>query len=435
MKKLIVSTRVTFILLVSIFLLMLLCNMLTPLVADDFTFHFNLTTKEPIDGIEDIFPALAAHAEHHNGRLVAHFFVYVFELLPKTVFNVINALMFTLQIGLIYLICRRGKEHNNLLMLAIFCSIWVYEPAFGDVNLWLPGSCNYLWCVVFGLIFLLPFINEFLYDRNLSGTTLNILHIVVSLMAGAWLENGSAPFIFIAAALLLATKLYQKKKCNIYRIVDIMVAVVGYLSIYIVSPGEFENKSATFSIYVLRENFIKALKMYDGLRPLLIAFVVLFVIAVMKKCDAKRIILSSIFFLGSVFSNFMMTVAAYYPERCMVVATICLVIANALLFSELFCTEYKALFVAAVGVLMLLTLYNVLLGVNDIYVTYQAVKQNESYILSCKEKGIADVTVPMVAPETKYNPVSYYLNTNDVNFWTNEEMARYYGVNSILGKW
>lgn len=434
MEKLNTSARITGFIFFGILVLIFICNMLTPLAADDFTFHFNLTTQEPITEISDIIPALVSHAEHHNGRLVAHSFVYLFEILPKFVFNIVNSIMFVLQIGLMYTICK-GESKNNLLLLAIFGSIWMFEPAFGDVNLWLPGSCNYLWCVVFGLLFVLPFINDFLYDKQIKNTFVNILHIVISFMAGAWLENGSAPFIFIAVALSVLSKFYQKKKVHLYRLIDIAVSVIGYLSIYLLSAGEFKNKSAEFKVYILRENFINALKMYRELLPLLIAFVVLLVIAVMRKTETKKIILAVIFMIGSVLSNFMMTVASYFPERCMICATILLIVSNGLLLQTVFASDYKVLFVSVIGVLLLLTSYNVILGVNDIYVSYSKVKANEAYILECKENGIMDITVPMFPKETKYNPVSYYLNSESSDFWTNAAMSRFYGVDSILGKW
>ena len=436
MKKANSSNKITALIFFALFALMLISNTLTPLIVDDFSFHYDLVSKEPITNFSKIFSALVSHAQHENGRLVAHFFVYLFELLPKAVFNFANAFIFVLQVVLIYKICK-GEYKNNLLLMGIFGSIWMFEPSFGQVNLWIPGSCNYLWCVVFGLLFVLPFINDFLFDKKIKNSLLNILHIIIALMAGAWLENGSAPFIFIAVVLTLLLKIYQKKKISLYRIISIGMSIIGYLSIYLLSTGEFKNKSAEISFWVLRENFIAALEMYRKLLPLLISVVILFVMAIILKADKNKVILSFVFLLGSLCSNFMMTIAAYYPERCAICATVLLIVSNGILFQCMFESDYKVLLISAIAVLMLLTSYNVMIGLNDIYVTYSKIKTNEAYILECKEKGITDVTVQMFSPETKYSPAQglRYLSSETPDTWPNTTMSRYYGVSSISGKW
>ena len=60
--------------------------------------------------------------------------------------------------ALVRLICRPalGKgEHNALLAACAFGGLWVLQPEFGQVFLWLDGSVNYLWCAVFCLLWLL----------------------------------------------------------------------------------------------------------------------------------------------------------------------------------------------------------------------------------------------------------------------------------------
>ena len=46
-----------------------------------------------------------------------------------------------------------------------------------------------------------------------------------------------------------------------------------------------------------------------------------------------------------------------------------------------------------------------------------------------------DIEVPVIPINTKYNPVYglKYLDTVNRNSWPNGAMARYYGVNSIIG--
>lgn len=95
------NKRISIAVLSGIFLLLLLCNCLTDLLVDDFTYIYSLESGEKITGIFQIFGSVKAHSLTMNGRLVAHFFAQLFLFLPKWVFNILNSLIFT---GLIFLI-------------------------------------------------------------------------------------------------------------------------------------------------------------------------------------------------------------------------------------------------------------------------------------------------------------------------------------------
>mgnify|MGYP003302294110 CR=1 FL=1 len=112
MAKMNESKRVVYILVGLLFLLMLICNMLTPYIADDFNYLHSFATGERIKSVGDIIPSMIAHAHRMNGRLIAHAFVQFFSLFPTWVFDVVNAGMFVLQILLMYLICRDNKKNG-----------------------------------------------------------------------------------------------------------------------------------------------------------------------------------------------------------------------------------------------------------------------------------------------------------------------------------
>ena len=140
----------------AVFLLLLYCNLHTALVADDFRYCFSFADGSRMSSLSQLLPSMAAHRHSMNGRVIAHALVQLFLMLPKPVFNAVNALFFA---ALVRLICRpalgRG-EHNALLAAAVFGCLWVLQPEFGQVFLWLDGSVNYLWCAVFCLLWLLP---------------------------------------------------------------------------------------------------------------------------------------------------------------------------------------------------------------------------------------------------------------------------------------
>ncbi len=83
------------------------------------------------------------------------FLMQLFLLLPPIVFKLINSIVFLSLSWLVYSIAS-WREHNALGLLAIFGCIWVLQPEFGQVFLWLTGAINYLWCGVLCLVFMLP---------------------------------------------------------------------------------------------------------------------------------------------------------------------------------------------------------------------------------------------------------------------------------------
>ena len=205
------SGRVRAALLLGIFLLMLLGNVLTPYVVDDWAYMHSFATGERLTRFGEIFPSMAAHAQTMNGRLFAHFWAQLFLLLPKAVFNIVNALVFTALIALLARLAQPEGERDNLILLMIFCAVWVFVPAFGQVFFWLDGACNYGWGCAVGLAFLMPYIRFF--DRDAKKKPLFwILWMLAGFYTGAYLENMAAGAIFLSALLLFGRRVLCRKK-------------------------------------------------------------------------------------------------------------------------------------------------------------------------------------------------------------------------------
>lgn len=420
--------------LTAIFLFLLVCNCFTAKIADDFSYHFRFDTGERITNIFQIFPSMVGHAQKMNGRLTAHFLVQIFEMLPKGIFNLVNALMFTLQIALIGLIAGGDKKPRNGILLAAFGTVWVLQPAFGQVNLWLDGACNYLWSVVFGLLFLLPFIMEWMTGKRIRRPAGKVLFVLLSFFAGAYSETGSVAVIFAAAVLLVLTAAIRRKRPAVYGILSVLTAFAGYLSIYL-APAQWANKSSSFDFSALQENFTACLEVYLSFWVLLAVFAVLLLAACIKKTDRKRILLSLVLFAGSLVANFMMIAASYYPERSAASAFILLLAAAAVLLQGLGERKGRFLIAALAIAAMIPAVYYAAVGVGDIYATDQSIRENQAYVYECKAQGITDITLPLVKPQTKYSALHglKYLDTETTETWPNHSMAQYYGVNSILG--
>ena len=240
----------------------------------------------------------------------------------------------------------------------------------------------------------------------------------------------------MAVVFLGLCKFYQHKKIKIYLLLSVVIASLGYISIYL-SPAQWNNKSAGFSLVAIRERFISALGVYKTLTVPLVLFVVLLVLAVTLKVETKRILIAITFLFGSLAANFIMILARSYPERCASSPTVMLIIADGILFYDVMRKQYKTLSACAVAALMLLTSYEVLVGVNDIYESYGYIKTNEEYIYECKEEGIMDIELQWYNAETKYSGMYgiWYLSPEPgTDQWPNCDLAKYYGIDSIIAR-
>ena len=84
----------------------------------------------------------------------------------------------------------------------------------------------------------------------------------------------------------------------------------------------------------------------------------------------------------------------------------------------------------AVWALLLITSYQAMLGLNDIYEVYGTFRSNEAIIAEAKAEGQLDVVAVYPKRDTQYAYASYY--EPDPNAWPNTTIARYYGLNSIV---
>ena len=413
---------------------MLVCNALSDLYADDFTYHFSFATGERLRSFFDLFPSMYAHYKTMNGRIVAHFFTQLFCLLPTPLFHVLNAGMFVLQVWLLYRIAVPRGQTNCLLALGIFSMIWVYQPDFGQVNLWLDGACNYLWCAVFVLLALMPFVRKYLYGDEVTGVVRQVAWMLFGFLAGCYGENASSVGIFIMLVLMLLIRFYKKEKVSYYFIGICCTNLIGF-AVMALSPAEISKKVGSMGWGAYRTNFMNALDMYKRFWILALIFVVLSVFAVIQKLSTKRLLLSALLFVGSLCSNFMLVFARYYAARNAFFPVITLVAADAVLLQMVYESPKKATAASGLAVLTLVASYWCCVGLNDIYEVHAAYQKNEQYLLSEKAAGRLHVTLPLLYPKTAY-PAGKgleYLNCRENDVWPNTGMADYYELNTVSG--
>ncbi len=414
-----------------IFLLMLAFNLLTDRLVDDYTYSFSFVDGSPIESVGDIFPSIAAHAVKMNGRHIAHFFAQLFLLAPAILFKLINPIVFVLLIRMMAKIADR--ECPLWLMLAAFALTWIFEPAFGQVNLWLDGACNYLWGHAVCLGWLMPYIAaaDKRWSRYPIGWRLAV--IPLGFLAGGWNENVSAATIFMAGLLILVT-LYEHRHISAELPISLGMALIGFLTMAL-APAESQNKLIALTFDVLRGNIVAATEQLAGFGWLILLFALLFAAALFAGGRLARLRLAGILALGALASNYIMIFAAYYHDRSAAYSAILFACGCLVLLSELAACKKEMLVGCVVALLIPILAYWLILGADDIVNTHKIAAANEAYLIASAEAGEREATLRPIPAATKYSAVwdLKYIDTESPDTWPNRNMARWYGLDAIYG--
>ena len=426
------SKPVLYAVLALVFLLMLYCNMKTGMIADDYRYCFSFADDSRIESVMQIFPSMAAHRESMNGRLVAHFLVQLFLLLPGAVFDVCNAAMFTLLVWLIYRLAKQKCEDNAVFAALIFACLWCLQPSFGQVFLWLDGSINYLWCAVLCLLLLREYTLDFLYSQTF-GKLRQVYIIVLSFLVGAYSENSAVALIFMLMLFMLIKHFYKREKVPVWMFVSLAVSFIGFFWMML-APAESVNKSAEFSILVLWNNFLECGSYYLRFFSLLCVYALAYPLCRREKTDVRLRILSAVLLLGSLAGQFVLMLAMYCTGRSTYIALFLLILAVMTLLFPLFCTKWRTVILLVCILALLFCAVMVLVGVRDILQTNYSLTYNEDFIRDCVSNGETDITVGRPYAATDYCALQGlpYLSLEDASDWSNVYMAKYFGLKSIL---
>lgn len=143
--------RCFYILAVIIFLMILLFNLLTPMLTDDYSYA---TQVRRATSVWDLLRQEQYQYMTWNGRSVVHFLLRCFLSLPTPIFKVANSLMFVLLSWLIYDNIPGRKAYDCFVWMFVQAGLWFYAVDFSQTILWETGACNYLWGTCIILLFM-----------------------------------------------------------------------------------------------------------------------------------------------------------------------------------------------------------------------------------------------------------------------------------------
>lgn len=420
----------------AVFLGMLILNILTPYICDDFSYRLNFMTKEPLGSVWEIIPSMYAHSYKMNGRLIAHGLAQLFMLMDPIVFDLVNAAVFTLTLYLIHKLC--SGRRNVLVFLGIVCLFWLCTPVYGQVVLWQVGAANYFWALTGCVLFFTPSLVRFQTGRELLSRKWHWAAFCVYGFFFGW-HNEIASFVgmCMVLCLILLDPLMNGKKLEYHRFLPILFAAAGYI-VMLSAPAQVANKQAdSLTLVLLLRRFLSCgwmLVKYGT--PLLVLFCITFLRGIRAKLPRKPLVLSGLFALAGLCANFMPLAATYYPARCMCTTVLMLIMAIAFVAAPLLEIRDDRRVCMACLLLLVLMLPTGFFGVRDIAGCHRQFEAREALIEEALDNGIRDVTANIVQPKTRWSGFWELrdLSPTDPETWPNGSMAKYYGLDSLIGQ-
>lgn len=403
---------------------LLLLNILTPLISDDFAYLFIYGESTRVASLGDIVQSQINHYYQWGGRSVAHFIAQVLLLLPGYFADILNTLAYVGYAFLIYFhIIGRGKGSLSL-FLFINLAVWFMQPVFGDTVLWLTGSANYLWCTFFILLFLLPY--RF-YNGNISGIAGQILAssglLLLGIIAGWTNENTAGAMILIIIFFFIYYRSHNWK-IPVWAFVGLLGGIIGYL-ILILAPGNFER--AGESVFGLSVIFYRLFNctltffFYSGTLLLGCSIIYILYYRFPKGERKDKLKLSIIYSIAAIAAVYAMLFSPTFPRRALFGVVTFLIIGAGILyynmdFSLKFLRQIRLSIISIGFVGFIFTFY---LATKDINAFRNIMKEREVKIDEAKRQG--DVSC-----EFERYDGSTYIHGEDP--FSEELMTRHYGI-------
>ena len=447
-----------------IFLFLLLFNSLTPMYfGDDYVYSFiweGHSLYEPlsenakrISSWKDLFDSQWLHYFTWSGRTVNHTLAQFFLWKGKTVFNICNALAGTLLVAEIYWCIYKGeitKKFSAGILCWFMFLLWSFTPAFGNVFLWIDGSCNYLWPIVLLTGFSIPYIKKYysFSEKKNNNCFFCLAMYVFGLFAG-WTNENSVCWIILVLLLFMVT---HRKNTGIekWMYCGLVGLVTGYV-LLMFAPGNLARLYAEQNGYNwLTGEIIK--KQFSMLAFILLYFQLflwyfslrsLFCLRKRSRKNTdleKEVAFVKMLCIVAFGMTAIMVFSPGFPPRSGFPGTVCLIIATGIL--QRVQDEYGIVLIqnkAKKFLIYMSFIYFIMTGFVAFNHYYAIHSYNEKIITAAKEMKAKDPVLtikPYRALTLEEHVMSAYHVTDmgiseDENEWKNVAFARYYGIKGV----
>lgn len=425
--------------LISAYVIMVVLNFLTPLIADDIEYMYKTSSFSSI--LHDEYTQYMTW----TGRSVVHIIARLFLLMPKTVFNLVNPLIYVLLTLLIYkMTTKDNTTFYSFKYFLINVFLWLFVPAFGQTILWETGAANYLWGGIIVVSFLFLYHRYYEKEQELSFNPIvnSILLLILGILAGWCNENTSGGMILIVLGYLYFY--HQKKKpLRPWMFTGLLGAIFG-LFMMVTAPG-----NAVRATYFARSQWSLPRKLYSGVfsitktlyensLALFVLMAVLIVLGIFFSKHKEWLRLSYIYLFAGIATIYVLSLSPAGLDwgRSFFGGVLFIIMAMAFEWPDKVLRSTQGAFYGVIsGVLITQFLFTFALGVNDIALSYREINQQYHYVREQKKQGnlnpvIANFTIYNQTGHTAYSGGLSHVKT-DITKQVNRANAKYFGLESI----
>ena len=418
--------------------------------ADDYYYKFIYGADNRVTCLKDIVISQYNHYFMWGGRTVAHTLGQFFLLKNKIVFNISNSVVYSIMAMLIYMHStgQSIKKHiSNYTILIIYLATWICIPVYAECILWLIGSVNYLWTITIILAFLLPF--RFFYEKGYGKNKFlySVGMFLFGIIAGWTNENTAIVSIFFILILIIYSIL-KKEKLPKWIYTGLIGNLIGYIFM-ILAPGNYVRFNMFNYHPDIKHRFINFYNLLDknlnGLAKLFFFLFVLLVLAIIcfsstnynLEKNRKKIIIGTLFAIGTIISILSMVASPYFPERALFGSMIFALTSGVSMISSIDLKKIGYLEISIgniyISLLICIFLFTVKLNLPNIIKLNDLMKQRDAYIESQVKQGNKDIIVKPINIKSGQYVINEDMKT-DPKYWINEVIRKYYDLHSIQVK-
>lgn len=438
--------------LIFVALLFYILNLQTPLYADDYSYSYSFFDGERISDLDDIFLSLRTHYHSLNGRIILQFFSHLFLLIGKGYFNGINTISFLI-LGLLVFYHGIGFKYkeNISLLIFIYCSLFLFTPAFGQSFLWLVGSANYLYGILLILIYLLPFRyisrggeNKVLHPCVLTSLIIFVCMLILGFITGATNENTSIALIAMVMVFIVYYKIH-KIKIIPWMFSGLIGNIMGCFFM-LTAPGELDRMEGMGGIDIAKilKNTVRiTLDIVDYFSILIFIFTLIFSIYI---CTKRRVSVAQkpddlgvtmIYILGFLGSAYSMIMSPAFPDRVWSGPLVFLLIALLSLHEDTFSKIKNEVLIQIFPIfIVFMLMVSFCVYGKALYELVKIDKQNNIRIEMIKNTvviGKEEVYLPAIKSNSRY---SCFESGGDLSWdpdeWPNIIWAKYYNISKVI---
>lgn len=411
--------------------LMLLMNLLTPMICDDYRYAFSFATGERITKVGEIFPSLAAHGHVLNGRYAPHFFVQLFALLPGICFDAANTAVFLLLvIGVYRLALGDGEKWDALLLCGVFGGLFLLPPVFGQNMLWMAGSCNYLWPAAALVWLMKPFVDAVSGKEVRLSWPLVAGMAALALLFGNCSENLSAAGLMLMGLCILA-QLFRCKGAPLWMWITAAATLAGWLLLMLAPVDKPVGMVEAGFLGMMMDRFTQVMQLWLKHLGVLTAVWAFLLCMALDGEGRERVLASVLLALCALCCHLAMIISEYVPERALLGPILLMVCACCVLLPGLG-GRWMAIRNGLCLCLCLLAALNALMALPQVYNRHQQAVARDAAMVEAAAAGQADVVTFGVLGRTKYDAYTGLIELSSApEHFANVAYAEYYGVESV----